>query len=268
MVIAVALILGLVSLANAEHQKAEEYRQILQSGTFYVEYADVVNSQAEQHQMLVEDKGTRIKWKNEVKKAGGFLSGLIPFGDLIKTKDRIPVTMYKDGKYYQFSGKKMGIVATEEQTKSQYINPKENWIACKTNLSLPDGLNVFAPKDKYYFADDVSGKLNFIGSSKEEDNKKMYDVDTYEIATENAAGNVFYSTQYSLYYSEDKLAIISVKTAPAGEQYTETKRYMIYKITGELPEKSTVIPEGCKVYRAGLGDMDDLLENSVLVESF
>ena len=42
----------------------------------------------------------------------------------------------------------------------------------------------------------------------------------------------------------------------------------VKKITQELPENALKIPDGCKVYAAGIGDMDDLLDKQVLVEDY
>lgn len=260
--------LGMV--ASAEQQKAEEYRQILQSGTFYIEYADVVNTEAGQHQMLAANNGVRIKWRNEIKRGGGGLLGMIvPFAGLIESKDRIPVTMYKDGKLYQFKDKKIGTVASLEQLKSETLNPRENWQYAKNNISLPEGLHVFALNDAYnQITSGSSAVPRYIGSSIEEIDKVAYEVDTYKAETASAAGGVLYSTNYMLYYANNELKIISVKLNIDEGEAVETKRYIIYKISSELPDGIMTIPSGCQVYIAGTGDMNDLIENPVLAETF
>ena len=40
----------------------------------------------------------------------------------------------------------------------------------------------------------------------------------------------------------------------------------VKKITQTLPKDSLCVPNGYKVYAAGIGDMDDLLDKDVLVE--
>lgn len=267
MVMIVWICFGMV--ASAEQQKAEEYRQILQSGTFYIEYADVVNTEAGQHQMLAESNGVRIKWKNEIKRGGGGLLGfIVPFAGLIESKDRVPVTMYKDGKYYQFSSKKIGTVATPEQLKCATLNPRENWLYVKNNLSLPDGLHVFAVNDIYNQITAGSSMPSYLASSTEEIDKITYDVDTYKVETTNAAGGILYTTKYMLCYADNELKMISVRVSGNDGEAVETKRYTIYKISRELPEGSMTIPAGCQVYAAGIGDMNDLIENPILAESF
>lgn len=259
--------LGMV--ASAEQQKAEEYRQILQSGTFYIEYADVVNTEAGQHQMLAANNGVRIKWRNEIKSGGGGLLGMIvPFAGLIESKDRIPVTMYKDGKLYQFKDKKSGLVATEEQLRDENINPLENWQHIKNNLSLPEGMQIFALNDLYNQEKIGTTIPQYESSGMKEINGKQYEVDTYLSQTKSVGGKVFYSTQYLMCYKEGELDKIVVNLLTDGLEPIEINSYMIYKISGELPENIMQLPEGCQVFRAGMGDMNDLIGMPVLIEKY
>ena len=71
-----------------------------------------------------------------------------------------------------------------------------------------------------------------------------------------------------MYYKEGALQQIKtfIKYGNNEEQLINTMK--LKQITGELPENTLKIPDGCKVYAAGIGDMDDLLEKQVLVEDY
>lgn len=267
MVMVVWICFGMV--ASAEQQKAEEYRQILQSGTFYIEYADVVNTEAGQHQMLAESNGVRIKWKNEIKRGGGGLLGfIVPFAGLIESKDRVPVTMYKDGKLYQFKDKKSGLVATEEQLRDENINPLENWQYVKRNLSLPEGMQVFSLNDLYNQEKIGTTIPQYENSVTKEIDGKRYEVDTYLSQAKSVGGKTFYSTEYLMCYKDGELERIIVNVLSDGLEPVESNKYIIYKISGELPENIMQLPEGCQVFSAGMGDMNDLIGMPVLIEKY
>ena len=78
------------------------------------------------------------------------------------------------------------------------------------------------------------------------------------------ADKIFY-----LYYDNkngDLKRVITRFKEPGSSMEQTITELKIRKITKELPEKALKMPGGTKVYAAGLGDMDDLLDRNVLVE--
>ena len=72
-----------------------------------------------------------------------------------------------------------------------------------------------------------------------------------------------------LYYDNktgDLKRVITRFKEPGSSTEQTITELKIRKITNELPENSLKMPGGTKVYAAGLGDMDDLLDRNVLVE--
>ena len=71
-----------------------------------------------------------------------------------------------------------------------------------------------------------------------------------------------------MYYKEGNLQNIKTFIKMPGSDETLLNTMKVKKITRELPEGALQIPKGCKVYAVGIGDMNDLLEQPVLVEDY
>ena len=83
-------------------------------------------------------------------------------------------------------------------------------------------------------------------------------------------GQPMYKKNFYMLYDLEKgeLQNIKVMIRVGNEEEVEAEEIKNIKITGELPEKITDIPEGCKVYAVGLGDINDLTQRPVLVEDY
>lgn len=83
-------------------------------------------------------------------------------------------------------------------------------------------------------------------------------------------GQPMYKKNFYMLYDLEKgeLQSIKVMVRVGNEEEREADEIKNIKITGELPEKITDIPEGCKVYAVGLGDINDLVQRPVLIENY
>lgn len=271
-VIAIALAFScLTASAFAEQPEAAKYRDILQSGKFYVEYelnyAKKILSVQDNKRMdytIYKSKGNPY--------AGMGLAMINPFlalGSLfIKNESKVPTAYYEAGKFYQFDSKKKARMATWNQLNDPNLNPMEGWNAVKQKLALPTELAIFAPNDM--FAENYAGAATpqFVESGSETIDGKEFVYDKYSSCVPNRSGQTLFATNYYFYYEQGELKNIKTFTYSDSSGEVFMRNIDIKKITQELPENILKIPEGCKVYAAGIGDMNDLIEKPVLVEEY
>ena len=189
-------------------------------------------------------------------------------GMFIKETKKDPTALYQDNKYYQFIGKKQARVATPSELEDENLDPTEAWSSVPLRLALPEGLVMLAPNDPFNSIANYTVPT-FTESGTITDGKNTFDYDTYKAPIKGATGNVLAEKIFYLYYDnkngELKRVITRFKEPSESMEQTITE-LKFRKIAGELPEKALKIPGGTKIYAAGLGDMDDLLDRNVLVE--
>lgn len=295
------LLLALTAVAGsvcAEQPKAEEYRAIFSSGTYYVEY----KANGGRRGLAVKD-GARMKYSVKTR-AENFLAGGV-FSLFKGGSSAEPLYLYADGKYYQYRTKKELQVATEANIRDKNLNPAEGWETARAALALPVALRMFAPDDPFNRYTDTKGSVfdhgsfydklfapgaqsvhrsgqkipQFRESGQKERKGKLVDYDKYVIEHKTKGGKLLYEDVFYLYYPEGELKTIEVyKHYPnTGEIYgagvnelgeIRVNKISIKKITRELPKGAFELPSKCKLYAPGLGDMDDLLGNKVLIEEY
>ena len=271
-----ACLAALSVTAFAEQPKAEEYRALFASGNFYVEYradfsmitparGDIFNSK-----IFIGFAAWDFFKSNTVCLAGENGMRVQSFGSGKK-----PYSLYQNGKYYRFSftphmsdpdkAKPITIMLPESRMGSSLLNPDEHWEAVRTALALPDELAVFYWNDPYRentFSDQAP---RFNGSSKRTVRNKEYDCDQYVIDIKTMAGSIAAQEAYNMLYENGNLVYVQKyflhdgKEEPVGE-------IEIKEISSKIPEGKFKIPANTKVYAAGTGNMDDLLERYVEVE--
>lgn len=257
---ALAMALSMLTVtALAEQPKADEYRQIMSSGTYYVEYEmdDIIKG-------LAVSEGKREDYTAYKNEFNPFML-LSPIGALVSLfgggDKKVPTALYMDGKYYQFQGKKKIYVAGENQLNDENLDPNQSWSSVPYRLALPEELVVFAPDDPFNKVTNYVAP-QFVESGENEEGT----YDKYSLTKKNKAGGVLYEKIFYFYYKEGEL--YRIKTFLKEENNSETliNKMKVKKITQTLPKNSLCVPNGYKVYAAGIGDMDDLLDKDVLVE--
>lgn len=203
-----------------------------------------------------------------------------------KDKDWVDV-LYKNGKYYRFTialvykgglfgmdsstrGKAKNlkaIVLDEKNINLNFLNPNEEWEFVRSDLALPDELAIF-----YWNEPMRDNPLNlpapiFIGSSEKYFNDKNYDCDQYSIDIKNLAGNTIAKNIYNLLYNNGKLELIQTYFQ-RGEILKLIREVEIKKITSEVPESLFTTNKKVNVYAAKIGDIGDLLDNPVFLETW
>lgn len=271
-----SLVAGSVGTAFAENPKAEEYRKIFSTGTYTVEYDlnGYVKKTLEVSGGQRMDYTTMPSFNNAGSMAAAAaLSMINPVLGIAgmfagKTAKKEPSTLYKDGKYYQFLGKKKARVATQQQLGDENLDPNEGWSSVQYKLALPEAFTVFAPNDEFNRFTNYSAPV-FVESGTYEEKNEQMPFDKYVSRITSASGNVLAEKFFYMYYGKNgDLNKVETKLKMQGGEEIKTDEIKVRKITGELPENALKIPEGCKVYAAGTGDMDDLLDRDVLVEDY
>lgn len=270
--IAFSLVLSTFTFTTfAEQPQAAKYREVFQSGNYYIEYEmnyakKILAVQGQKRMDYTMLKST----PNTALAALGFINPLFAVAGLLGGGEkRVPSTLYQDGKYYQFESKKKATMAFYNQLDDPNIDPAAGWNMVRVKLALPEALVTFAPNDIFNsFTGYKAAK--FIESGKKTICKKEYNYDKYSTTFNNLNGQPMYKKNFYMFYDLERgeLQRIKCKVRIGNEEEQEVEEMKNIKITGELPEKITDIPEGCKVYAVGLGDINDLMQKPVLVENY
>ncbi len=255
-----AMTLALTMMATtafAEQPAANKYRTILQSGNFLIEYGDAYFTKtiAAQNNMRIERSSYKFK--------GGGMVG-IPGGS---GKKDYPDTLYRDGKYYKFQSKKKATMANRNQLNDPCIDPAGGWNYAQYSLAIPEEFFALCNYDPFRYESDVMVAPKYVSSGKEMVDKIEYDCDKYTVAMRSQTGAIMAETNYYYYYKDGELALIKKILKRNGTEYPMGE-VMVKKITSEVPVEMFNIPQGCKVYAVGVGDMNDLIEQPILVEEY
>lgn len=269
-----AITLALTTFAGsalAEQPGAAEVKNTLQSGKYYLEYEmDYAKK------ILAVQDNKRMDY-TVYKSTGNLAAGmglalinpLLGLGAMfIKNESKIPTAYYEAGKFYQFESKKKATMALWNQLSDPNLDPMENWNTVKQKLALPEELQIFAPKDM--FAELMTGTTMpvFEESGSASIKGKEYLYDKYVSQTKSITGKVLMEKSYFMYYLDNELKFIKTYLRQANGLEQQINDIELKKLTSELPENILKIPEGCKVYAAGIGDMNDLLDQPVQVEAY
>lgn len=263
------LTLLVATLVHAEQPEAEKYRQIILNGNYYIEYDFSIDEQKEAILDKIEENRDVIGAVIAGAERGGLLASkngkcmkkmIISHG--IFGNSIIPEIYYADHKYYLFSGDDKAIMATEEDLKNPRINYNGDWEQHRAKLNIPEPLIPFAPKGTY---DDAIPEPKLVESNPGNAQEKKLTYDKYQATVYSAAGTVLYDYFFYIYYKEGQIDSAMLYWQEPGKQEKFYKGFCKIVITADVPEKHITLPEGCKVYQVGKGDMDDLLGNKVLL---
>lgn len=262
-ILAMTLALTMIATtALAEHPAANKYRSIIQSGNFVIEYGDAYLTKT-----IAAHKDMRMERSFYKVKGGGGLVGIpLGIGGGSKKKD-YPDTLYRDGKYYKFESKKKATMATWNQLNDPCIDPAGGWNYAKYTLAVPEEFFALCNYDPFRYESGVMVAPRYVGSSKEMIDKTEYDCDKYTVAMRSQTGAIMAETNYHYYYNDGELIFIKKNLKRNGTEYPMSD-IMVKKITSEVPVEMFNIPQGCKVYAVGVGDMNDLIEQPLLVEEY
>ena len=262
------------AIVNAENPKAEELRNIINSGKYYVEYE---LNKKEDKRALAVDGDKRKSFDCDGRRSATALSFIPIVGLFAKGNLKLTPEVYYDTKnYYQFISEKKVLRASADEMNDPYINPAQEWRTVPQRIVLPEEFGMFTgDKD-----------INFVESGEKiVDAKKGTKVnfDKYVKILKNTVGANIAKKVYFVYYNEkgdvDKILTLTVDyNEDAGEifaadedktpekQTYNIQRIKINKFTGELPTNVMKFHKETKVYGPGLGDMNELLDQPPLIE--
>lgn len=248
------------AISFAEQPAANVYREMFKSGNFYVEYKDEWTTR-----ILAGKDSMRVE-HTEYTGAPGWMAVFNPFGALFGDKNKYPTTLYQHGKYYQFTAKNKANMLTWDQLQNKNLDPKQAWNAVQQKLALPDELAVFCWWDPYRKNSLAIGAPQFAESLKKKVEDKEYDCDRYISTVKNAMGNTDVKVVYDMLYENGKLVHASSKVIRNGVE-NNVNELKIKEIKAEIPENGIKIARNTEVFAAGIGDMNDLIEQPVKVET-
>ena len=241
-IIAGVLACGLMTgVASAQQPAAESYQGMLQRGHFQLTYSyegeDVTT-------MLTEDKGMRLVDKEPAD--GGKRHESLAAGEKL-------FQFYWEGK--QQRAKALPL----ELLDSSSLSPDEHWGKTKQSLALPDELSVLYWQDKWTgHAASISAPA-FTGSAKKTVENAEYDCDQYVCDIRNQAGGVSGQLAYNFLYHDGKLMKVQKYLLYKGQEQLLSTLFVINMVE-EVPEDTFSSLAEIPVYRAELGDINDLLD--------
>ena len=255
-----AIILLATSTAQAEQPKAADYRQILSSGNFYVEYDD-----NNVKRIVAQENNRRMARTNLGGTYRALVSVLNPLGNyLANENEKFPEFMYANGKYYKFLEKDFALMLRAEQLADENLNPAEGWGTIYESLSLPNELAVFNWHDKFHKVPDALSEPVFVASMKKSVGGTEYDCDRYEAKITNADGTPSATIVFDLCYADGELTLAQSALLANGREY-EINSLLVKKILPSVPSGGFKLNGKEKIHAAGTGDMNDLLENPPFV---
>ena len=257
-----ALLFGFMNFgsANAEQPAAENYREIFQSGNFYLEFKDKWGTR-----ILAAENGIRME-RMSYKYERGDMAWLNPLGAIFGGgENKNPEIMYKDGKYFYFIGKNKANFCSENDINAENINPRSGWNKIPRKLALPDELAVFFwndsfnPKNSAIAAPFFKESYKKIFKVNRKDTECNCDLYACEINGQKSSDVLYYELAYN---PEGNLIIAKTYINRNGQEY-DLNVLEIIKIQSEIPKDIFQIDEtAIQCYFPQMGDMSDLLEES------
>ena len=249
------------SNVSAEQPKAQEYREILSSEKFYVEYDDPYVKK-----IIIEENGRRMSRiaLNSSKQA--LVDTLNPIAKLFEGGfSKYPDFMYYQDKYYKFSEKDSALMVRTDQLDNVNLNPNEGWSVIDKELSLPDELAVFNWNERHHKTNSRIAAPTFANTLKKNVDGKEFTCDRYESEVKNARGEKEAAIIFDMCYNDKgELAFVQSAIFANGREYGINK-LTIKKILREIPKDAIILDKNAKIYSAGVGDMNDLLESPILL---
>ena len=239
---------------SAEQPKAQEYRKILSSGNFYVEYDD-----KNIKRIVAQENGRRMARTNLGGNYRTMVSILNPLGAAF-SDEKYPEFMCANGKFYKFLEKDFALTAREDQLDDENLNPAEGWATIYQSLSLPDELAIFNWHDKFHKVPAAMSEPVFVESVKKIIGGKECDCDRYESKITDAAGGNSATIFFELCYTNGELFLAQSALSSGGREF-EINRLVVKKFLANIPNGDFKLTGKEKIYSAGVGDMNDLLEN-------
>ena len=252
----VILLCMTISFANvkAEQSAAEEYRNIFRGGNFYLEFKDKWGTR-----IIAAKNGTRMERMNYTFEHGA-IAWLNPLGAIFGGNgDKNPEVMHKGGKYYYFVAKNKANVCAEKDLYNENLDPRQAWNKISQKLAVPNELAVFYWNDPYRSKSPAVSEPEFMGSGKALFDGKEYDCDKYISKIKSRGGDKETFLHYDLLYKDGELFRVDLCVSKDLVLYPVSSLEVV-KIQRAIPDGTFKIYKGTKLYAAGTGDINDLLE--------
>ena len=252
------LILMNVNYCSAEQPVAEDYKKMFRAGNFYVEFKDKWGLR-----ILAGCNGVRLERMRYDFENGGI--GLLnPLGMIFGGEEKNPEIMYRSGNFYHFVEKDKVNVCAEKNLRAENLDPRQGWNKISQKLALPDELAIFFWQDKFRWNTPSIAAPDFQKSFTKNISGKSYDCDRYTCEVKTAAGGDIAVLIYDAIYKDGQLFRVESYISRNGNDYP-LNVLQIKKIQSEIPKGAFKIYKNTKIYAAGNGDINDLLEKPVQI---
>ena len=249
----------LPTAVSAENPAAEEYRKFLGSDNFYLEYKD---PKATHHLAAVNgSRLARASYNDEEWAISLNILGLLFAGG----GDKYPDAMYAKGNYYQFidEGEAATMLPESELTEEE-IDPRQGWSTIRQKLAVPLEFTALCPADSFRSQVQSLREPQFAGTSEKSLGGKNCSCDRYVAEVQAGDSGALAQLAFDYFYEGDELIRVESRLLQQGKEYL-INAYEVKTIAAALPKGIFKIGKNTKVYSAGHGDMDDLLERRVQI---
>lgn len=244
--------------AQAENPAAQDLKNIFRSGQFYVEYKDDYNVRVmgEKNGARMErtSYGTSLSWVASLNPLGNLFGGRAP---------KNPEVMYRAGTYYQFVEPDKAFVCSADELAEENLDPRMGWNKVRSKLALPLELAPLYWQDPYAPYAKSLTEPQFLASSKVALGGKTYEADRYSSTIRTSDGGEA-KYIYELLYLDGHLAQAR-SFVQSGNQERAVNTLEIKAVGGTWPQELFRLEKKTKLYAAGRGDMNDLLEEPVQI---
>lgn len=270
-ILSTIICLLLTNIVSAENKAIDKYRNIFNSGEYFIEYEEknIPYYLDDKMKKYIPKEIRSLAVRNdEIKGMSNYY--VTDFSGKHKEIPDITVGVFKNGKYYYCVNNKKGYVFNLEKlddinfisvnygSDAQYVHQSTN-----KYMKLPENIRYLFIEDRNY---DLSGFKPVYKKSYEEfvDGNRC-DVDEYVAnysATSFSYDTIDWEETYKVYYQNGILCQITVFS-------TNNKNLSVYKINkinNVVTNDMLVIPSKYKFYSAPKFDMNGLLNQEVLVE--
>ncbi len=291
-------LIAFASAAFAEQPKAAEYRAVLASGRYCLEYSRVaeyadakMQKRSEKYSKFTREIFVSDSGKRAILSMGGRrgnetaarLEAAGAVGRLFRNaaQNTLPLygelkldLLYKNGHYYQFFGKNKALRFSEAEINDTGADPRMGWPKVKEALTAPDFLLPFVRSERE--------GARYVESITETIFGAPLTVDKYIVQPTPGDGKTEAVPYAYKYYYDEKGELRYVNVAPAVESGAREaeeaaprrgKRdslgvyIRIDSFTEELPAGIFAYPKGYEIYYIQPGGVNDLFCYGELVES-
>lgn len=282
------------NMVFAENKVAEKYKNLINSGDFYIEYEivdeDYISMMPKSFQKAVPKNIHSYAMKNGIRMVKANINNanyMESYGRKISNTPNLSIAAYKENKLYGFYSNKEAyrydddldnmfsdVTSSIDNNNKETMNKFTVMNQALHDIELPIYFAIYLSEKSAISNLSNRVRMNMIPSYKESseinENGITYQVDVYEYSNNVIMGSFMpgaksgnIKTTVQAYYNDGILKKLKYDGAMNLSEIT-----VVINKFSEATFESVTMPKGCTVYKLNTGDMDSLLGNKIVVEQY